>query len=74
VVGLDFINMDNSLISHKLEKEFGLINRCGLHCSPAAHKSLGTYPHGAVRLSFSHFNTTEEVNYATGAILSLLSD
>lgn len=73
VVALDFINMDNSLISYKLEKDFGLINRCGLHCSPDAHKSIGTYPRGAVRLSFSHFNTLEEVNYATEAILSLLS-
>lgn len=72
VVALDFVNMDNSIISYRLEKDFGLINRCGLHCSPAAHITLGTYPRGAVRFSFSHFNTIDEVNYAAESILSLL--
>lgn len=34
--------------------------RTGLHCSPYAHKFLGTFPSGTVRLSASYFTTDEE--------------
>ncbi|ADY57620.1 cysteine desulfurase family protein [Syntrophobotulus glycolicus DSM 8271] len=71
VLSFDFIGKDNALISYKLEKDYGLINRCGLHCSPLAHQTLGTFPRGAVRLSLSCFNTLEEIDYASKAILSV---
>ena len=35
--------------------------RAGLHCAPLAHESAGTLKTGTVRLSFSAFNTREEV-------------
>lgn len=38
--------------------------RCGLHCAPLAHKSIGTYPNGTVRLSISYFTTKQEIDYA----------
>jgi selenocysteine lyase/cysteine desulfurase len=62
VISLDFPLKDNAIVSHHLASVHGIINRCGLHCAPLAHKTLGTYPQGTVRLSFGFANTTEEVD------------
>lgn len=35
--------------------------RTGIHCAPLAHRSAGTLDTGTIRLSFSDFNTPEEV-------------
>lgn len=74
VVSLDFIGMDNASVSYKLASTFGIINRCGLHCAPLAHKTLGTFPQGTVRFSFSHFNTQDDVDYTLKAIKQCLLD
>lgn len=70
VVSLDFIgsDMDNGIISHQLSKDYGIMTRCGLHCAPSAHMTLGTFPSGTVRFSFSHSNSKEEVIYTIDAI------
>jgi len=68
VVSLDFQERDNAEISYALDKEYGIMTRCGLHCAPSAHKTLKTFPQGTVRFSFSHFNTMEEVKYTVNAI------
>jgi len=47
-----------------LDQAFDIKVRTGLHCSPAAHKTVGTYPLGTVRLSPGYFNTDEEVDLA----------
>ncbi len=49
-------------VARVLETEFGILVRAGIHCSPSAHKTLGTYPNGTVRFSFGYFNTTDEVD------------
>ena len=36
--------------------------RAGLHCAPAAHRTVGTLLSGTVRVSFSAFNTAQEVS------------
>lgn len=72
VVSLDFNEMDNAEISYLLDRDFGIMTRCGLHCAPTAHKTLGTFPHGTVRFSFSHSNTSEEVGYTIEAINKLV--
>lgn len=68
VVSLDFPKEDNGLVAFKLDKEFGIKTRCGLHCAPNAHKTLGTFPKGTVRFSFGHANTLEEVKIALDAV------
>lgn len=68
VVSLDFKDWDNAEIAYILDKEYGIATRCGLHCAPSAHKTLGTFPQGTVRFSFSHFNTMEEIRYTVDAI------
>jgi selenocysteine lyase/cysteine desulfurase len=55
-----------------LDKDYGIMTRCGLHCAPSAHKTLGTFPKGTVRFSFSHSNTMEEVEYAIDAINKII--
>lgn len=68
VVALDFPRLDNAEVSDRLEREFGILTRCGLHCAPAAHKTLGTFPRGAVRFSFGYATAGEEIDAATAAV------
>jgi len=51
-----------------LDQAFDIKVRTGLHCAPAAHKTLGTYPLGTIRLSPGYFNTIEEINLTLQAL------
>ncbi len=51
-----------------LDQAFDVKVRTGLHCAPAAHKTLGTYPLGTVRLSPGYFNTVEEIEVTLQAL------
>ncbi len=73
VISLDFKNFDNAEISNILEEEYGIKTRCGLHCSPIAHKALGTYPQGTVRFSLSHFTTMDDICYTVNSIKEVLN-
>ena len=68
VFSVDFVGQDNALAGDRLEREFGILTRCGLHCAPNAHKTLGTFPGGTVRFSFGWFTTEQEVDAALEAI------
>jgi selenocysteine lyase/cysteine desulfurase len=48
-----------------------VMTRAGLHCSPAAHRSLGTAPEGTIRFSWSHVTTDEEIDVAVEAITTI---
>jgi cysteine desulfurase family protein len=72
VVSLDFKAMDNAEVAAILDAEYGVMTRCGLHCSPNAHKALGTYPEGTVRFSFGHFNTAEEIDYIVESVEAIV--
>lgn len=52
----------------------GICTRAGLHCSPLAHRSAGTLPDGAVRFSFSWFNTRQEAEAAALTVKKVLKD
>lgn len=68
VVSVQFLRRDNAEAAALLEREYGILTRCGLHCAPLAHRTLGTYPAGTVRFSFSHSTTPEEIDAAVRAI------
>ncbi|HHW54136.1 MAG: aminotransferase class V-fold PLP-dependent enzyme [bacterium] len=72
VVSVDFPGYDNAEIAYLLDRDYGIKTRCGLHCAPAAHKTLGTFPRGTVRLSPGHFNTREEIEYTLSSIHKVL--
>ncbi len=68
VVSLDFVGGDNAEVSFRLDSEYGISTRCGMHCAPNAHKTLQTYPQGTVRFAFGFQNTMEDVDCAVQAI------
>lgn len=51
-----------------LSQEFGISTRAGLHCSPSAHKFLGTSPHGTIRVGFGYFNTEVDAKSLIDAV------
>lgn len=55
-----------------LDEQWGIMCRPGLHCAPAAHRTIGTLPQGTVRFSFGFFNTEEHVDLAAEALRQLL--
>ena len=73
VVSVDFLRGDNGEMAFRLEQEYGIQTRCGLHCAPTAHQTLGSFPQGAVRFSVGPFTTFAELDYAAGAVEELLS-
>ena len=73
VVSLQMCAMDNAEAAFRLEQEYGILTRVGLHCAPNAHKTLGTYPAGTIRFSFGHFNKEEEIHTALRALGALAS-
>ena len=71
VVSLTVDGTDPADLAYRLESEFGIWTRVGLHCAPLAHRTIGTYPSGTVRFSFGYYNTTGEVEYGAQAIGSI---
>jgi len=61
-------NFDPSLLGFRLDREYGICCRVGLHCAPEAHGTIGTLPEGTIRLSPGYFNTIEEIDVALTAI------
>lgn len=68
VVSVDFLTMDNAAAAFRLENEYGVLTRCGLHCAPNAHKTLGTFPQGTVRFSIGYSTTEEDISDALEAV------
>ncbi|MCC7408054.1 MAG: aminotransferase class V-fold PLP-dependent enzyme, partial [Phycisphaeraceae bacterium] len=56
-----------------LDDTFNIAVRPGLHCAPYAHKKLGTFPWGAVRISPGPFNTQDELNALLDALEQMLA-
>lgn len=71
IVALNIGDYDSSEVSDALLMEYDISTRPGAHCAPLMHEALGTVEQGAVRFSFSHYNTEEEVDTAIRAIREL---
>ena len=71
VVSLNIGDYDSSEVSDELLMTYGSSTRAGGHCAPLMHEALGTAEQGAVRFSFSHYNTDEEVETAIRAVKEL---
>ena len=71
VISVDFVNQDNAEAAFRLETEFGILTRCGLHCAPSAHRTLDTFPRGTVRFSLGFANTEADVDAALAAIAAV---
>lgn len=71
IVALNVRDYDSGEVSDALSENYGIATRPGAHCAPLMHKALGTVEQGAVRFSFSHYNTKEEVKLAVAALREL---
>ena len=71
IVSLNVRNYDSALVSDALFDQYGIATRPGAHCAPLMHEALGTVSQGAVRFSFSHFNTMKEIDAAIRALREL---
>ena len=71
VVTLNIGDYDSSEVSDALLMDYTISTRPGGHCAPLMHEALGTVEQGAVRFSFSHYNTDEDVDTAIKAIREL---
>ena len=74
IVTLNVRDYDSGQVSDVLSEEFGIATRPGAHCAPLMHQALGTVQQGAVRFSFSHFNTMDEINMAVSALRELAQE
>ena len=74
IVTLNIGDYDSSEVSDELLMEYDISTRSGGHCAPLMHEALGTVEQGAVRFSFSHYNTEEEVDTAIRAIRELAEE
>lgn len=74
IVTLNIGDYDSSEVSDELLTEYSISTRPGGHCAPLMHEALGTVEQGAVRFSFSHYNTDEEVDIAIQAVRELAQE
>ena len=68
IVALNVRDYDSAAVSDELSETYRIATRPGAHCAPRMHQALGTVDRGAVRFSFSWFNTAEEVDTAIRAV------
>ena len=73
VISVDFEGRDNAEAAFALERDFGILTRCGLHCAPNAHRVLRTFPGGTVRFSIGYSTTEAEIDAAVAAIRQVAS-
>ncbi|MDW7681695.1 MAG: aminotransferase class V-fold PLP-dependent enzyme, partial [bacterium] len=70
-VSFNILGKAPSEIGLRLDEEFDILCRVGLHCSPASHRTIGTFPAGTIRFGFGFFNTEDEVDTAIVAVRKL---
>lgn len=68
IVAVNVGDADSALVADRLARDFGICTRAGAHCAPLMHRALGTAEQGAVRFSFSCFNTAGEIDAGLEAL------
>ena len=71
IVALNIRDYDSAEVADALFADYGIAVRAGAHCAPRMHQALGTTAQGAVRFSFSYFNTEAETDAAVRAVRAL---
>jgi len=57
-----------SEIGSRLDDRYGILSRVGLHCAPSAHRTVGSFPEGTVRLAPGVFSTKEDIQKTLEAV------
>ena len=74
IVSLNIRDYDSGQVSDALFESYQIATRPGAHCAPLMHQALNTVEQGAVRFSFSHFNTKAEIDQAISALTELAQE
>lgn len=74
IVALNLADADSGAVADALWERWGIAVRPGAHCAPRLHRALGTEEQGAVRFSWSYFNTAEETDAAAAALRVLAEE
>lgn len=64
--------INNAELGYRLDNEFGIMTRTGLHCAPLAHKTIGSFPDGTLRFSFGAFNDEKDIDYALSSLNKII--
>lgn len=72
IVSFAIENVDSGEVGYILENSYNILCRTGLHCAPLAHKSIGTFPEGTVRISPGFFTRLSDVEYLVRAIKDIV--
>ena len=68
LVSFNLAKLDPYAVASRLDKEFGIMVRAGLHCAPQAHRLIGTIERGAIRAGVSVFNNSQEIEALLDAL------
>ena len=71
IVSFTIPGKDLADVGLQLDEEYGIMCRVGLHCAPAAHRTIGTFPDGTLRFGLGAFNTLDEIDRALAAVRDL---
>jgi len=73
-VSFNIAGLAPSEVGLRLDDEHGILCRVGLHCAPAAHRTIGTFPRGAVRFAPGAFTTEGDIQRALAAVATLAQE
>ena len=73
IVLVDVVAVPAAEVAHRLDRDFGVLVRAGVHCAPESHRLLGTDGGGAVRFSLGWATTEEDVDLATDAVAAIVA-
>jgi cysteine desulfurase family protein len=71
-VSINVPGMSPAEVGYRLDREHEIAVRVGLHCAPATHRTVGTFPRGTVRLSPGYLNTEAEVDAVCAALREIV--
>lgn len=74
VLSFNLKGVDPAELGYRLDHDFDILVRVGLHCAPDAHRSIGTFPRGTVRVSPGHFNTRADIEHLLSAVATLSAE
>jgi cysteine desulfurase family protein len=71
VFSMNVAGLSPKELADRLEQDFGVCTRPGVHCAPLAHKTIGTHPVGTCRMSFGPFTTEQHIDTAAAALADI---
>jgi cysteine desulfurase/selenocysteine lyase len=66
-------DLDSAEVGYRLDSDYDIAVRVGLHCAPEAHRTIGTFPDGTIRVSPGYFNTERDIDMFLQALRTIIS-